>query len=311
MRIMGPCPPADALTAPPRPQRIEEHLRTCVRCRALLKALPPASGSQEDHVPLATTPPHPEAGAVYAVRCLDSAEMEVALVLEVCEDELVVWPVSEEPSLATDADLVLPADVLGFAGALHPSIAGTVLPEQLDEAVGLISDAQRAAAERGAPVRSEGDPRLAANADLSERWQPYFEPAEAFRVTVTLGELIARGRTMRQLSATDLAEPFGVPEGVIDKLEEDELDLVSELPPSTLAGVLRRLAVVPSLKLGARVRQAVIATTSPGASQAPAYRQRRGAARGVDRTRASDYATSVLSALAQAQEEWSDGKQRS
>lgn len=300
MPIVGPCPPLNALTAPPRPQEIEEHLRACVRCRALLKALPPVSGSEQSEAPRPTGSPAPEPGAVYAVRAFGAAERELAFVVDVSEDELDVWPVSEESLLATDADLVLPAHVLGFAAALYPSFAGVVLPEQIEEPLGRVTPADRAAAQAGAPVLRDGDPRLADRAELSERWRAYFEPADAFRGTVTLGELVARGRAVRQLSAAVVADKLGMKEDLISKLEQDELDLVAEVEPTTLARLLDHVAVIPSRKLVARIRQEVIATT-PSRAHAAAYRRSGRSARGVDRGHANDYATSVISSLAQIQ----------
>ena len=181
------------------------HLEQCPRCQALLASLP-------ENIVLPTLPPAPAAQTAIARppapdrtrtgslwRALPDAKSDFAWVVALigrspdADDRLLAAPVAAPPALATDTDLVLDANVLGYDAFVDVANLGTLLRSQLVEPVG---DLERPAAEalvalyrhvtagqpapdeapRGLPVLDEYDPRLlerTARADsLRALWRP-------------------------------------------------------------------------------------------------------------------------------------------
>lgn len=226
--------------------------------------------------------------------------MELALVLEAREEELSVWPVSEEPAFATNQDLVLPSVVLGFAAVLHRSLPGHLLPEQLDEQVGVVTAGQHAMAEPGPPILSEVDPRTSIAVERGERWLPYFEPAEDLRMAATLGELVALRRGRQRLSLAELASQSGMSEKLVSQLEQDDIELLTQVAPKQLGRMLSRLAVLSSAGLVRRIRLAALATMPPDPSFAPAFRRALPGERKPEFGEADRYTVEVVDELAQS-----------
>jgi transcriptional regulator with XRE-family HTH domain len=244
-------------------------------------------------------------GDVVAVRAPASAELELGLVASVSPFEIEVIAISEETKYATDDDVILPADFLGFAAVVHQQVRRLVLPEQLDVLLGSLEDAENLAngtttLETGPPVLSEADPRLSLRAELVERWAPYCEPVESLRSTRTFGELLAKRRSAAGLERDGLAAVVGISAGSVTAVEHEDPHAFESLEPRTLAAVLRELAIIAGTEAARRLRAAVVATGGIAQPESQvAFRTRSGRGRS-DRARheADRYVAAVLSHLA-------------
>lgn len=193
-------------------EEIERHLAGCPRCRVLLATL--AASRHTDDLDTvrgvsegATTEPArravPEGGGLRTGalwRAAAGADADFAWVVAIIgrnpdnPDALLVAPVASEPQLATDKDLLLEPELLGYPAFLDMTNLGSVLREQLLEPVGRL---ERQAAEAmvafyrhlltGAPAptgvvcgiaaESELDPRLLEQAARAESLQELWRPA--------------------------------------------------------------------------------------------------------------------------------------
>src|SRR3954454_17372561 len=162
----------------------------------------------------------PAPGTAVLITDAHGHELRPAVVLADTEEGLTVVPVSAEIALATEWDLLLGADLLGYAAMAEVWNYGTVLPEQVREVVARLSSPQHEdlrglarAARRGEaapevavgpPVLDDEDPRLLfqdAEADaVRALWAPALELAGA----LSLGELVRHRRSELQLAPEHL-----------------------------------------------------------------------------------------------------------
>jgi hypothetical protein len=191
----------------------QRHLEDCPRCQALLRTLPPdLSSALSELVPAA---PAPEATATVRPIQADGGVRTGALWRAVPEpgadfawvvviigrspdsdDCLVVAPVVPHPELATDRDLLVRSDVLGYPAFIDITNLGILLRDQLLDQVGQLhrpeaevmidlyrhvlhgAPAPQAAA-RGLPALDEADPRLLEQAARAEAVRDLWRPAHS------------------------------------------------------------------------------------------------------------------------------------
>ncbi len=262
------CPALSDLFAAPQAREVAEHVGGCPRCQALLASVEERVQPEEqtgDQARLRSAP-EPEPGTVVLVAAPDSDEHLVAVVAKVGEDAVTVVPLSEQVELATDWDLLLEKDPVGYATMAEVWNYGSVLPEQLVEAlatldatvVAQVETMLRAAVSSaevpqglplGVPVLDDADPRLLFQEDETERVHAFWEPTLALAGAATLGQLVRERREELALDPEQLEETAGR-RGWLGDIERDELDIPSVLSPKALAAFMRRLHVGGSRRLG-------------------------------------------------------------
>lgn len=194
-------------------------------------------------------------------------ELMLAVVRRATDEGLVVVPISPDVHLATEWDLYLPAEPLGYRAIAQLWNFGSVLVEQMSEIVGELGPAQvreldalaKAARESGeAPgdlnvgptVIDDLDPRLLGQAESAEGARPFWEPALSIAGAETIGQLVAHRRQALGLRSNDLEASIGTDAGWLDELERDCLNVRETLTPKELASLMRRLRVQASRRLG-------------------------------------------------------------
>jgi hypothetical protein len=296
----SPCPALSELFATPREDRVADHLAECPRCRVLLGAAegPPlhlraprrlASPSVSPKVTRVLEP-----GVVGLLAVAESEELLPALILESSPPLLHVAPISAQATLATDEDLLLPREVLGYAAFAALGERGSVRGEQLREmparlpadlwtwADHLLSRVNGVdlghEAPVGPPVFSKADPRLRWRSELAEEWEPFWRPAAVLGQAATLGELVHERREAFSVDMSELTELVDR-RGWLARLEAGQLDLPAELPVSALATLLRKLQVPPLGAVLALVRTAITGSEVEVAPQGAVLARRRSSLR--------------------------------
>jgi hypothetical protein len=190
-----------------------EHLAGCPRCRAVLESLPAELALPELPAATVAVPPRPtmeapeqiRTGQLWRARAGAGGDWSwvVAVIGHVpdAEHRLLVVPVVREAGLATERDLILDADPLGYAGFLDLQNLGTLLRSQLVEYLGALPRAQAegvvalcrwvlgAGSEpkglvTGAAVITHDDPRLLAAEERGHELRSLWRDADAQVVDV-------------------------------------------------------------------------------------------------------------------------------
>lgn len=191
----------------------ERHVAGCRRCQAVLRTLPADLSrvlselvlGDPTREPTATVRPFQADGQVRTGalwRAVAEVDTGFAWVVAVIgrspdtEDCLVVAPVVPQLELATDRDLLLTSDLLGYPAFIDITNLGSLLRDQLVEQVGQLD---RPAAEamvalyrhvlsgspaphdapRGLPALDEADPRLLEQAARAEALRELWHPAHS------------------------------------------------------------------------------------------------------------------------------------
>jgi hypothetical protein len=319
-----PCPPISDLL--PGGDDIRRHAADCVRCRALL-ARATHTARADDHDLGTSGPslgglatPAIAPGHVCTIAFADLDEFLVAVVVDHDGDETTVAPISNEPHSATEWDLLLETEVLGYAAAVQLWNTGHVLAEQIHEvltavapdvrtAVAHLHDARRTGARApedlvtGVPVLGDADPRITRRERDAERARPYWQPAAVLERTPSLGAFL-RERRERSGDDVDLADVVEA-EGGLEALEDGRLDISASVPVKALARLLTRLDVGYHEGIEVLVRRAVEASARSDVAAGAALARRRTrssrAAPAADpataRRRADDYVAALRNEL--------------
>ncbi|MGI8411620.1 MAG: hypothetical protein ACR2LV_02850 [Solirubrobacteraceae bacterium] len=245
------------------------------------------------------------AGSVVLLSDFQVDELLPAVVRRMSEDALTVVPVSGDVHLATEWDLLLAPELLGYPAMAQVWNFGTALPEQIAEIAAVLGERERAGLDalaqvaRGAgvfpdglpvgpPTLDDGDPRLLHQDDQASLAYRFWQPALALAGAETLGQLVHHRREELGVTVSQLESVVDA-SGWLDALESDRLDLRRALPAGALAAVLR------GLRVGASRRLARIATWTIEA-QAPTL-ARQGQAEATDVPSTSDYVAAMLHEL--------------
>lgn len=244
------CPALIDLTASELGSEIEAHLRTCRRCQALRAALPTHEGESSASVTPASTRElrrRPSTGDFGLLTTFDAQDNLVVFVAAVRNGEAIVVPISDETRFATEWDLLIDEDVLGYPAMAEAWNHGVVLVEQLSEALlsappqfrsdipALVeatkSNQLPSGLRVGAPVLSQEDPRLAFEEEEAEVARCYWYPRMLLAGVSTVGELVSRRQAELGLPDDDL-EPLSDRSSWLNdvrhsrRLREDEHALV-------------------------------------------------------------------------------------
>lgn len=259
-----------------------EHLQRCGRCRALMRQIPGAPGidfnpqdrelwSRKHGVP--PDPDEKRSGQLWVVRVDDDWSEVVALVGRTPDsaENFIVAPVAGNPSLATERDLILDPERLGYQCFVDVSNAGVITEAALDAYRGHLGDAEKKdlillyrammgadvsldQQRTGVPVVDSSDPRLAASILRAERFDVLWR--EAFRGVdrsvddgpdaATLSLFLSRFLEEPAWDRATLLEASAVEGASLDRFLADELDLTDARDIPDLAGVLYALNAKPA-----------------------------------------------------------------
>lgn len=301
---------------------LRAHIASCRRCQALKRHLSPTEVESaveplEKESQRRELGPEPGLGSVYAVRGPRSDEYLLAALVDWDGEEAVVVPLSDEVRNATDWDLLLEPELLGYRAMAEVWNHGTVLVEQLSEKIAELGE--RAAALEalyaaaldgdelattlpvGPRILSEIDPRNTFQEQEGERAAVYWQPANQLAGVRSVFELVRVQRDELDIAPEELG---AVEPGALEQLEAGKLDIGNQVPVAALAELLKRLQVAASRRLEQLIAAAVVATyREPLETRMALPRRRRGMrkpAQTVDRERfAADYARKVVEEMEQ------------
>jgi hypothetical protein len=296
---------------------LREHIATCRRCQALRRHLQPAEIEAATE-PLAKDPlrrdldQKPARGSIYAIHGPLSDEYLVGALVDWDEKEAVVVPLSDEVRFATNWDLLLDEQLLGYRAMAEVWNHGTVLVEQLNEKLGELGEwasaleALYAAALEGSElptalpvgpaVLSEVDPRNAFHDQEGERIAVYWQPANLLASVVNVFELVRLRREELELEPEALG---AVDANALEQLEVGKVDITNEVPAAVLANLLRQLQLSAGRRLEQLIAAAALASyREPLETRTMLARKRKGMRKppqAVDRERfVAEYARKVI-----------------
>ena len=260
-----------------------QHLDDCPRCRAVLEGLPAElSLSSLPETTAALAPrlalPLPDrVGTGQLWRAGATGERDWSWVVAVIgisaesEDRILVAPVVAEPELATERDLLIDSQALGYQAFVDLQNLGSLLRTQLVECLGTLSrpqaeglvalyrwtlagDSEPKGLPTGAAVLGEEDPRLLAAEERAEELRTLWRDTDA-QVT-DLEEVGSEQETglaevlQLRLEGHDaewdraaLLERTGIDGGRFGQFARDRLDLTDKTDVQDLAKVLHVLDV--------------------------------------------------------------------
>lgn len=271
-----------------------EHLDACPRCRAVLAGLPdeislPSLPARSVQLPSRTSSPRPDrvrTGQLW--RAGASGERDWSWVVAVIgmsaetDTRVLVAPVVGDPALATERDLLIDSEALGYEAFVDLQNIGTLLLTQLLESLGalsreqardlvalhrwtLVGDSEPTGLPTGPPVIAPEDPRLLAAEGRGDELKALWRDADA-QVTddarETTGDPAGEITQRDEISAgvaevllphfegpnaawdrPSLLEQTGVDGGRFDCFLRNSLDLTDKTDVEDLANVLHTLNI--------------------------------------------------------------------
>lgn len=257
---------------------VRRHVAACLRCKALVRHLGsdgPLRPAETDARPVELRrPPEVAPGDVCAVRMPGLYQRLLCVVLGEDAGVVEVVPVGDETRFATDRDLLLDADVLGYETMAEAWHAGEILTDDVDEILGQLDDKSYAllvdlvdavedAAETsldgptGPSVTSDADVRLDFQRQETQRAMPFFASAAALRGADRVAALLTRASEEQGVSQSQLSRRYGPiienHPGWVDDLFAERID-VREIPGRTLGALFAEFEFRPTQRLGWIVR---------------------------------------------------------
>lgn len=266
---------------------LRAHVADCVRCSALLKAW--GTGAEPDEEDLGADggwdlpagalrfetaenlDAPPVAGAVHAAWAPGRDTFLIALVVAMDEVSASVLPVSRETWAASDEDVLLAEEVLGYPAMAERWNRIDILLEQVAERLADPSSQTMALVEAkswtsptstGPRIASDNDPRLGFREDERERAAFYAEPSRRLGVAETFSGVVKLRRAEKQRELEEVAAAVDLPPLKLEQLEGGTLDLYAEVPVPALGRLVDHLELQPSRRLYALVEEAAFRTHS-------------------------------------------------
>jgi hypothetical protein len=216
-------------------------------------------------------------GAVVLIGDASNSGLLPVVAIRSGDGAVTVVPLSAAVEFATEWDLEIPADELGYRAIAEVWNYGTVLREQCLEVVAMLATTTVGALEQlcraarsgspipdglavGPPVLADDDPRLLFQDSEADVAHSFWEPALALAGAATFGELLRHRREELHVEKAELEATAGT-DGWLAGVESDLVDLRRALPPRALARVLRRLQFGASSRL-----RTIVHATLEGAS---------------------------------------------
>jgi hypothetical protein len=261
------CPSLSDLAGPHAATMLAEHLAGCARCRALHarlerseeeltvspKAQPPAPGAEA-----------PRAGGVWSFWAPETDEYLVGAVLSAAAVEILVVPLLPETRWATENDIELPTDTLGYPALAPVWAADHVLVEQAVEPVNMLSEKElrtlsdgyeaiytgQALTEPAGPiVLGAEDPRIAAHAAIADELRAYFAPWSELQGSEELGPVLHARREDAGIELEEWSENLDIAPATWARFENAELDPHADIPTATIAKAIDLLKLIASERI--------------------------------------------------------------
>lgn len=318
------CPSFTELCAEDAPATLQEHLSACPRCRALVARLGVSEAAEEyAPAPAAPTPapnPPPTPGGVWNFWAPAMDEYVVGAVVEADDVDVLIVPLLTETMWASETDIALARDVLGYAAMAPVWASDRVLAEQAVEAVSVLSEqhfgvltagydaffaGEPVANPAGPPVFSDKDPRLAAHAALADDLRLLYAPWSQLQVADELGPVLAQRRGEVNIDLEAWSAKLDVEPREWAAFEVGDADPYVAIPVPVMGKAVRGLGLLESRRVVELARASVEAhhegetlTTAP----AKARRRRGVVPRGrrdpeAARAAASQYAAALAKEL--------------
>ena len=313
------CPPLSDLAAPDAAAVFADHLEICARCRALLTRLE----HNEEQLDAAPDNPRPvqrtesaPPGSVWSFWAPQCEEYLIAAVLDTARVEMLIVPLLAETRWATESDIELSIDTLGYPAVAPVWAADHVLAEQAVEPLNMLSErilatlaegyraiyaGEELAEPAGPVVLGPEDPRVAAHAAIADDLRPYFAPWSELQGSEELGPVLHARREDAEIDLEEWSERIDVAPTIWARFEAAELDPYAEIPTAAIVKAIRLLKLLPSERIVDLARASVEAhhqgRTAPQATAMA--RRRRGVARRPqgDRQLAREAAVAYAEAL--------------
>lgn len=262
------CPSFAELCAVDASTALADHLSVCPRCRGLVARLggtePALRRPGAAVTPLPTADPPPRPGGVWTFWAPGAEEYVVGAVLGVGAADVLVMPVLEQTKWASDADIGLSADVLGYKALAAVWASDQLLIEQAVEAVGVLSEehvsqltagydaffaGQALAESAGPPVLGDDDPRLGAHAALADGLRAFYRPWSLLNVADELGPVMQHRREDVGMELDELSERLDLAPTAWAAFETAQADPVQTVPVKALARAVRDLDLLVSRRV--------------------------------------------------------------
>lgn len=304
------CPGLSELLTEPHAESLRAHVTSCPRCRVMLAETPPAGGGLEPAAAMVarvapTSQPglpadtDPSIGMVASFAADDADFHLLGLILDRDGPCLKIAPIDERVAMATESDLLLDSQMLGYPAMAVFSAPSKVRIEQLVEVRAELAGEGWKWAERllaftyaegaggllaGAPVGvrvlGDLDPRLSYRESRVELRRPFWLAAELLGADRSFGALVQRRREALGLESGQLAE-LVEEKGWLSRLESGQLDIHARLPVSAAVSLLRSLQIPPLAAVLALLRAAIEATSEDAPQATVLARRRTGSRRRV------------------------------
>lgn len=290
---MNECPSLYELTSGSfdEDEDLRAHVADCVRCSALLKAWGTDAGPDKEDVgadggwdfppgalrfdtALEDLDAPPVAGAVHAAWAPGRDTFLIALVVAMDEVSASVLPVSRETWAASDEDVLLAEEVLGYPAMAERWNRIDILLEQVAERLADPSSQTMVLVEAkswtsptstGPRIASDNDSRLGFRENECERASFYAESWRRLGVAETFSGVVKLRRAEKQRELEEVAAVVDLPPLKLEQLEGGTLDLYAEVPVPALGRLVDHLELQPSRRLYALVEDAAFRThSSPG-----------------------------------------------
>jgi hypothetical protein len=261
------CPSLADLAAPAAATMLADHLADCARCRALLARL---ERSEEELAltprpqPPTTAGDTPRAGSVWSFWAPETDKYLVGAVLSAVAVEILVVPLLVETHWATENDIELPMDTLGYPALAPIWAADHVLAEQAVEPLNMLSERDlrslsdgyeaiysgRALADPAGPiVLGPEDPRIVAHAAIADDLRAYFAPWSELQGSEELGPVLHARREDAGIELEEWSENLDIAPATWTRFESAELDPHAEIPTAAIAKAIRFLKLVASERI--------------------------------------------------------------
>lgn len=262
------CPSFSELCATDATDALCDHLSVCRRCRAIVARVeqsePAVEPDAESVTRIAASGPAPAPGGVWTFWAPMIDEYVVAAVLGCDETEILIVPLLTETQWASETDVALSRDVLGYE-ALAPVWAGDhVLLEQAVEAVSVLSEprldeltagydaffsGEPVADPAGPPVLTSEDPRIDAQAALADALRLLYSPWAQLQVAEELGPVLAHRRGDVGIDLETWSTQLGLEPAVWASFENATADPYSVIPIAAMGKAVRGLGLMESRRV--------------------------------------------------------------
>lgn len=244
----------------------ESHLSQCLRCQAL-QARIETSEPELGEVALApggSAESIPEPGTVWTIWAPSVEEYLVGAILEADEEQALILPLFAEADWASEADLELSPEVLGYEATAAIWAGDRVLIEQTVEAVDKLSesnfgrlieafDAFLSGAEiespGGPPILGEEDPRVGRQVAVADDLRRWYAPWAMLQASEELGPVIEARREDLSIELDELSEELDLEPRVWLAFESAKADPHAEIPVAAMARAIRRLGLLASRRV--------------------------------------------------------------